>query len=156
MSRPSSRRTRVGLTLAAAAVACLPAACAGAAPDEEEEAELFQTKLVELKDHPGHHSITFSTTGAERADVGTTPVTGSDSERKLPYAALLYNGDGSTFVYTATGPRTYRYTPIHLEKVVDSTTIVFTEGPKPGTPVVTSGVPQVHGADIQLEFGEIA
>ena len=30
------------------------------------------------------------------------------------------------------------------------------EDPKPGTPVVTSGVPQVHGADIQLEFGEIA
>jgi hypothetical protein len=100
--------------------------------------------------------VTFSKIGAQRADVGTTPVTGSDENRELPYAALLYNADGSTFVYTATGPLTYRYTPIHLEKVVADGTISFTGGPKPGTKVVTSGVPQVHGADIQLEFGEIA
>jgi hypothetical protein len=58
-------------------------------------------------------------------------------------------------VYTATGPRTFRYAPIHLQKIVGDT-IYFTDGPKPGTPVVTSGVPQVHGADIELEFGEIA
>jgi hypothetical protein len=49
MTHPWSRRTRVGLTLAAAATAFVPAACAGASPEEEEEVELFQTKLVELK-----------------------------------------------------------------------------------------------------------
>jgi hypothetical protein len=156
MVSPISRRTRIGLTLAAAATACLPAACAGASPEEEEKVELFQTKLVELKAYPGHHSITFGKVGAKRADVGTTPVTGTDERRELPYAALLYNADGTTFVYTATGPLTYRYTPIHLLTVVGNTMIAFTGGPKPGTPVVTSGVPQVHGADIQLEFGEIA
>jgi hypothetical protein len=151
-----SRRTRFGLTLAAVVTACLPAACTGASPEEEEEVELFQTKLVELKAYPGHHSVTLGKVGAERADVGTTQVTGSNGRRELPYAALLYNADGSTFVYTATGPRTFRYTPIRLLEVVGNNTIAFTGGPTPGTPVVTSGVPQVHGADIQLEFGEIA
>ena len=155
MARPVGRRTRVGLTLAAATAAFLPAACAGAGPEEEEEVELFQTKLVELKDHPGHHTVTFSKVGVARADVGTTPVTTGDGVSKLPDAALLYNADGSAFVYTATAPRTYRYTPIEL-KHADNGDIYFTGGPKPGTPVVTSGVPQVHGADIQLEFGEIA
>lgn len=155
MSRPVSRRTRVGLTLAAMAAAFLPTACAGGGPEEEEEVELFQTKLVELKAYPGHHSVTFSKVGAQRADVGTTPVAESNGDRSLPDAALLYNSDGSAFVYTATGPLTYRYTPIKLLRA-DNGTMFFTGGPKPGTPVVTSGVPQVHGADIQLEFGEIA
>ena len=155
MTRPRSRRTRVGLTLAAAAAAFLPAACAGAGAEEEEAVELFQTKLVELEDFPGHHSVTFSEVGAMRADVDTTKVTEGEGVSRLPDAALLYNADGSAFVYTATGPRTYVYTPIEL-KHADDGLIYFTGGPKPGTPVVTSGVPQVHGADIQLEFGEIA
>ena len=155
MTQPASRRIRVGLTLAAVATALLSAGCAGGGPEEEESVELFQTKLVELDDFPGHHSVTFSKTGVERADVGTTPVTAGDGHSELPDAALLYNADGSTFVYTATGPRTYTYTPIKLIGADDGT-IIFTGGPKPGAPVVTSGVPQVHGADIQLEFGEIA
>jgi hypothetical protein len=155
MARTFGRRTRVGLSLAAAAAALLPAACAGAGPGDEEEVALVQTKLKDLKGHPGHHIITFTKLGAERADVATTKVTRAGGHNELPYAALLYNADGSTFVYTATGPLTYQYTPIHLLKVVD-TRIQFSNGPKPGTPVVTSGVPQVHGADIQLEFGEIA
>jgi len=154
MARARTRRTRLGLSLAAAAVAVLPA-CTGAGAEDEEEVELFQTKLVELKDHPGHHSVTFSKTGVERADVRTTPVTAGGGHREIPDAALLYNGDGSTFVYTATGPRTYTYTPIKVLEVVDNT-VHFTGGPGPGDPVVTSGVPQVHGADIELEFGEIA
>jgi hypothetical protein len=155
MTRTFGRRTRVGLSLAAAAAALLPAACAGAGAGEEEEVVLVQTKLKDLKGYPGHHIITFTKLGAERADVGTSPVVKAGDHSELPYAALLYNADGSTFVYTATGPLTYRYTPIHLLKIVD-TRIQFTDGPKPGTSVVTSGVPQVHGADIQLEFGEIA
>ena len=153
MSHP--RRTRFGLTLAVLATTLVPAACAGASPEEEEEVELFQTKLEELKDYPGHNSVTFSKKGVVRADVRTTPVAEGDGHSELPDAALLYNADGSAFVYTATGPRTYRYTPITLQKVV-GTTLYFIDGPEPGTPVVTSGVPQVHGADIQLEFGEIA
>jgi hypothetical protein len=155
MARARTRRTRIGLALAAAVAALLPAACAAGGAEDDEEVELFQTKLVELKDHPGHHSVTFSKTGAERADVGTTPVTAGDGYREIPHAALLYNGDGTTFVYTATGPRTYTYTPVEVVEVVGDT-VHFTGGPGPGDPVVTSGVPQVHGADIQLEFGEIA
>jgi hypothetical protein len=153
--RTVGRTTRVGLSLVAVAAALLPAACAGAGAGEEEDVVLVQTKLKDLKAYPGHHIVTFTKLGAERADVATTPVTRGDSQSELPYAALLYNADGSTFVYTATGPLTYRYAPIHLQKVVGDR-IYFTGGPKPGTPVVTSGVPQVHGADIRLEFGEIA
>lgn len=156
MARTFGRTTQVGLSLVAVATALVPAACTGAgAGEEEEEVALVQTKLKELKGYPGHHIVTFTKTGVERADVSTTPVSQGKGQSELPYAALLYNADGSTFVYTATGPRTYRYTPIDLKKIVGET-IYFTGGPKPGTPVVTSGVPQVHGADIELEFGEIA
>lgn len=155
MAHGRTVRTRVGLSLAALTATLLPAACAGAGAEDEEKVELFQTKLVELKDYPGHNSVTFSKIGVERAGVRTTRVTAGDGYRELPYAALLYNADGSTFVYTATGPRTYTYTPIKVLEVVDDT-IRFTGGPGPGDPVVTSGVPQVHGADVQLEFGEIA
>ncbi len=154
MTRPSRRTLRLGLVLATMATTAVLAGCAGEGEDEE-EVDLVQTTLEDLEAYPGHHTVTFSKLGARRADVGTTAVTAGSGHRELPHAALLYDADGSTFVYVATGPLSYRYTPITLLEVVDDT-LHFTGGPKPGEQVVTSGLPQVHGADIQLEFGEIA
>lgn len=151
---PAGRRRRpvIGLVLAAILAA---GGCAGGGAEEEEEVPLVQTKLTDLKQYPGHHIIQFTKLGASRVGLATSPVTGTPEERVAPYAALLYEPDGSTFVYTSPKVRTYRYTPIKVSRIVGNR-IYFTGGPKPGDRVVTSGLPQVYGADIQLEFGEIA
>jgi len=114
-----------------------------------------QTKLTELKGHPGHHIVQFTKLGASRVGVATSPVKGTAAERVAPYAALLYNPDGSTFVYTSPKALTYRYTPITVTRI-EGDSVYFTGGPLPGSRVVTGGLPQVYGADIQLGFGEIA
>lgn len=149
------RASRYGFGLAVAALMVLLAGCSGAAPEEEEAPELFQTHLKPIKGIPGHHYVTLSKLGMQRIDLKTTPVAAADSEKSLPYAALLYNPDGTAFVYVKTAARTFRYTRISQPRIVGNR-IFYSSGPKAGTPVVTSGVPQVYGADIQLEFGEIA
>ena len=157
MTHPWSRRTRVGLTLAAVAtrLSC-PRPARVRVPEEEEEVELFQTKLVELKDFPGHHSVTFSKVGrAARRRGDDASHRGRRASRAPVRGAALQLRRLDVRVH---GHRTPDLS-VHADppaKVVEDGTIVFTGGPKPGTPVVTSGVPQVHGADIQLEFGEIA
>ena len=147
---PRSGRLRLGLA------ALLVVACASACDAEDEEASYpIQSKISPLKENPGHHIVTLTPLGARQAGVQTTAVTGSKLLRELPYEALLYGADGTTFVYPVEGKLTFRYMEITLEKVVGKT-IYFSEGPEVGTEVATQGVPQIHGADIELEFGDIA
>ncbi|MEO6472140.1 MAG: hypothetical protein ABIR57_09420 [Aeromicrobium sp.] len=135
------------------AVAASLTACDKAEDDESEYPS--QSKLEPIKGIPGHHTVTLTPLGAKQVGIQTTPVAGSNKLKELPYDALLYGADGTTFIYTSPKALTYRYAKITLEKIVGER-IYFSEGPKVGTQVVTRGVPQVHGADIELEFGEIA
>lgn len=127
-----------------------------ACDQESSEVEYHsQSTLKPLAGSPGHHLVTLTQLGADQIGIQTSPVSGKGGLKQLPYDALLYGSDGTTFVYTSPTPLTFRYTEIKLEKVVGEV-IYFSEGPAVGTQVVTRGVPQVHGADIELEFGDIA
>ena len=97
-------------------------------------------------------SVTLTQEGADRIDIATGRVTGGAGGRKvIPYAALLYEKDGSTFVYT--NPRGLTYIRAHVEvDRVAGDRVLLSEGPAAGTKVVTTGAPQVHGAE--LEYGE--
>jgi len=145
---------RLGAVLAAIALAATPAACGGDADDDNPD-YASQSSIKPLAGNPGHHVVTLTQTGADQVGIKTQPVTGTSELSVLPYASLLYDSDGTTFVYVSPKPLTFTYQRINLVKIVGER-IYFTAGPKVGTQVVTSGVPQVHGADIQLEFGEIA
>lgn len=140
--------------LAAFALAATTAACGGDADDDEADYP-SQSSIKPLAGSPGHHVVTLTQTGADQVGIKTQPVSGTSELSELPYASLLYDSDGTTFVYVSPKPLTFTYQKINLVKIVGER-IYFTAGPKVGTQVVTRGVPQVHGADIQLEFGEIA
>lgn len=79
----------------------------------------------------------------ELASGGAT--TGS---RTIPYGALLYKADGSTFVYTQPEATTFVRHPVTVERV-DGDRVVVTNGPAAGTPVVTDGAAELWG----VEFG---
>jgi hypothetical protein len=68
--------------------------------------------------------------------------------RALPYPALLYKPDGSTFVYTNPEPNVYVHQAVKVDRL-DREVAVITEGPDPGTPVVTDGAAELMG----MEFG---
>jgi hypothetical protein len=96
-------------------------------------------------------SVTLTREGAERIGLATGTVRGAAGHKSIPYAALLYEKDGSAFVYTNPQRRTYVRAPIEVDRVAGDR-VLLAEGPPAGTKVVTTGAPQVHGAE--LEYGE--
>ena len=96
-------------------------------------------------------SVTLTQEGADRIEIATGRVARRAGQTVIPYAALLYEKDGSAFVYT--NPRGLTYVRAHVEvDRVAGQSVLLREGPAAGTKVVTTGAPQVHGAE--LEYGE--
>ena len=96
-------------------------------------------------------AVTLTQEGAERIDLATSRVGRGAGQKSIPYAALLYEKDGSAFVYT--NPRGLTFVRAHIEvERIAGDRVLLREGPPVGTRIVTTGAPQVHGAE--LEFGE--
>lgn len=96
-------------------------------------------------------SVTLTQEGADRIELATGRVTRHAGRTAIPYAALLYEKDGSAFVYANPRGLTYVRSPVEVDRVAGRR-VLLREGPAAGTKVVTTGAPQVHGAE--LEYGE--
>ncbi len=70
-----------------------------------------------------------------------------------PYAAVVYDSDGSTWTYTTSAPRTYLRKPITVESIQGDTAIL-TAGPPTGTTVVVVGAPELLGAELEISGEE--
>jgi hypothetical protein len=101
--------------------------------------------------------VTLSPAAARRLDVQTAPITelkgkgGGHPESVVPYAAVLYDPNGDTWVYTSTDPLSYVRAPISVDRITGSAAIV-SSGPPVGTEVVTVGAPELLG--VEYEVGE--
>ena len=79
---------------------------------------------------------------AERIDVQTAEVSGNT----LPYAAVIYDTEGNTWIYTNPEPLTYVRAPILVDHI-DGDQAILTEGLDAGTKVVILGVSEIYGAE---------
>ena len=61
----------------------------------------------------------------------------------VPYSALLYQSDGSSVIYTVTGPLTYTLVPVAVASIQGND--VYLTGLAPGTAVVTVGGEELLG-----------
>jgi hypothetical protein len=68
----------------------------------------------------------------------------------VPFAAVLYDQDGVSWVYTSPKPLTYVRQRITIERV-DGDTAVLRSGPSPGTLVVTVGGAELLGTEYVVE-----
>jgi hypothetical protein len=91
---------------------------------------------------------------AERLDLQTEevallPGSGADGARTtIPYAALLYDSTGATFVYTSPEPLVFVRHPVTVESI-QGDRVTLREGPPVGTVIVTAGGAELTG----VEFG---
>ena len=77
------------------------------------------------------------------------PLAGSEALRKvIPYAAVIYDLHGETWVYTNPEPLVFVRHPIHVD-YIEGDLAVLLEGPPAGTEVATVGVAELLGT----EFG---
>jgi hypothetical protein len=148
VSRRSKRRSRVlsaGLVLAAAA---LP--LAGCKEVETETATGYEpAHIEEIKGSGDLKRVTFTPEGAKRTGVKTEKVRDAGDHRVAPYAALIYDPEGRTYVYATHKPLEYVREKIAVDRV-DGDRVIFRKGPRAGTELVTVGAAEVYGTELEV------
>jgi hypothetical protein len=106
-------------------------------------------KLQEVKGNKDVKLVTFTKEGAERTGVKTEAIRVEDGRKVVPYAALIYDPKGKTYVYTTPKPLNYLRVPVEVLKVSGERVIV-SDGPPAGTEVVTVGTAEVYGTELEV------
>jgi len=76
------------------------------------------------------------------------PVAGSDEpEKVVPYSAVYYDSSGSAWVYVTDQALVFQRQPIVIDRVVGDLA-VLSDGPPPGTTVVSVGSALLYGTEI--------
>lgn len=76
----------------------------------------------------------------------TIPLAGSADGLTVPWAAVVFDVHGGTWIYERTGPRQYARRRVVVSHTV-GTDAALASGPPVGTPVVTAGVQELFGAE---------
>ncbi len=96
--------------------------------------------------------VTFTAEAARRTGLRTAPVRRSGEHTIVPYAALVYDQEGKTYVYTSRG----RFSFVRQEVAVDrieGNRVLVVDGPAVGTEVVTVGTAEVYGTELEIAGG---
>ncbi len=134
---------KVAAALVAAFVAVAPAACKQAEAIEQEHYQA--SKISEGED--GHPVVTLTKLGASQIGLETVPI----EDNRISYASVLYDAaGGQPYVFVNPEGLNFHREDVDIERI-DGDVVHLSKGPENGTRVVTVGVPQIHGAE--LEFG---
>jgi hypothetical protein len=86
--------------------------------------------------------------------VATVALDGRSGPHKvIPYSAVLYDNDGSTWTYVNIAPQTFLRQRIAIG-AIDGGTAVLVSGPAPGAAVVTVGAPELLGTEYDISGEE--
>ena len=143
---PGSGAHRLAVCLALIVAGVAPSGCTEVEPAEDagyEPAKLHDVEGSELK------QVTLTAEGAERTGLQTAPVRRSGDHRVVPYSALIYDGEGKTFVYTAPKPRSFLRAAVVVDRI-EGDRVLLADGPVAGSRVVTIGASEVYGAELDV------
>ena len=91
--------------------------------------------------------VTLSARAAERLGIKTTEVKGTLAGRtSVPYAAVLYDAHGDTWVYATSEEHVFVRTQVRVDRI-DGDVAMLLDGPPSGTSVVTVGLAELFGAE---------
>ena len=86
--------------------------------------------------------------------MGQATIDGRRGTYKLiPYSAVVYDNDGSTWAFVSTAPRTFVRQRITIG-VIQGNTAVLAAGPSPSAAVVTVGAPELLGTEYDISGEE--
>lgn len=139
-------RRRMATTLLALLLSGFGVLLTGCAEPVAEAASGAEPAQMEPVTGTEFKKITLTQRAVERLGLATAQVAGSESALTVPYAAVLYDADGGTWVYTNPEPLVYLRAKITVDRI-DGDTAALTEGPPAGTTVVTLGAAELFGAE---------
>ena len=126
------------------ATAALPVA--GCTEVETETATGYEPSTLEpVKGNKDIQRVTFTAEGARRVDLQTAPV----RRNVVPYAALIYDPEGKTYVYTSPKPLEYLREEVKVDRI-EGDRVLVSRGPPAGTEVVTVGAAEVYGTELEV------
>ena len=126
------------------ATAALP--IAGCTEVETETATGYEPSTLEpVKGNDDLQRVKFTAEGARRVDLQTASV----RRNVVPYAALIYDPEGKTFVYTSPKPLEYLREEVKVDRI-EGDRVLVSRGPPAGTEVVTVGAAEVYGTELEV------
>jgi hypothetical protein len=147
--RPRSLRRLVPAVLALA-VASVP--LAGCKEVEESSSAGYEpAKLEEVKGSDTKR-VTFTAEGARRVALQMAAAQRRGDSTVVPYAALIYDGQGTPYVYTSPAPLTFVRQKVAVDRI-EGDRALLSHGPRTGTRVVTVGATEVYGAELEISGG---
>ena len=147
---------RFGLAFLSAAAVLGLAGCqsaSGAESGSASEEAIAAAASVEEDPAGGPSRLTLTEDAVLRLGVETAPVGGSAGALTVPYAAVVYDAEGDSWVFVEEEERVYRRAAIAIESV-DGDTVLLTEGPPPGSEVVTVAAAELVGVEAGISGGE--
>jgi hypothetical protein len=117
----------------------LLAACGEQIPVTGDKIAPVKLEPIEGTDFP---RVVLTEKAAERLNIQTAEVSGTT----IPYAAVIYDTEGNTWVYTNPEPLTFNREPILIDHI-DGDQAFLSQGLDSGTMVVTLGVSELYGAE---------
>jgi hypothetical protein len=148
-SRRRQKRVSVSRPYSAAALVLMVVALAlgGCTEVETESATGYEpSKLEAVK---GGQRVTFTAEGARRIGLRTERVVRRGGHTVVPYAALLYDPQGKTYVYTSPKRLRYLREQVSVDRI-EANRVVLRAGPPAGTSVVTTGAAEVYGTELEV------
>ena len=142
-----------GRLLAAVIATLTTVAISGCTEVEEPAPDVHQPARLEPVEGTDVQRVTFDERGAEQVSVRSAPVRRQGKRTVVPYAALIYDGQGAAWVYTNPEPLTYVRAPVDVARIVGRR-VLLNDGPPVGTAVVTTGAAEVYGAELGIEGGQ--
>ena len=126
-------------------------ACVRTSVSEEATSKAFKVVPIEGTDLS---RIILTQSAARRLDiqgalVRAEPVHGKP-RKVVPYAAVLYDKDGHTWVYTSPESLTFVRAPITVD-YIEGELAVLSVGPPAGIKVVTVGATELYGCEEEFE-----
>ncbi len=103
-----------------------------------------------IKGENGINTVILTEKASERLQMASVPVAEEQidgaSRLVVPYAALIYDTTGGTWVYTNPEPLTYIREEITVD-FIEGDKVVLSAGPDAGTAVAITSVAELHGTD---------
>jgi hypothetical protein len=98
--------------------------------------------------------LTLTADAIRRLDLRTVPaqkVTVNGRQRTaVPYAAVIYDAEGETWVYTSPKRRTFMRQHITVDRI-DGSRVLLASGPALGMQVATAGAQELWGAELGID-----
>ncbi len=145
----AARTTRpAALVLAVIVAGGVLLGCSGS----EQAAETYHPATVEEVAGGDVKQVTFTSDAAERVGLESAIAEQAIGQTTIPYAALIYDGQGSPWVYAMSGDLTFLRTAIVVDRI-DGDRVWLSDGLPPGARVVTVGATEVYGAELEIGGG---